>query len=150
VRKSRLAWPPEGGGKEAPPYEGGGARELERRLRELERALLDRSGRRLELSLQRVDVDASMGRGVGRQPTAGLLELALASDSVSPAGLVPGDGNVHEPLEEVSLGRFGCAPCVFQLLVGGEELAGSDQLQAALERVRGLRVFPKRAARRRP
>jgi hypothetical protein len=48
-------------------------------------------------------------------------------------------------LEEVPLAGLGGAPGVFQLLVGGEELAGPDQLEAALERFRqGARL------RRRP
>src|SRR2546421_7751131 len=79
-----------------------------------------------------------MRGGVGRQAPSRLLELALAADSITSAGLVPGDGDVHEPLEKVALGRLGrlgCAPRVFQLLMSGEELAGSNQLQAALERV---------------
>jgi hypothetical protein len=40
---------------------------------------------------------------------------------------------VNEALEKVALARLGCAPCVFQLLVGGEELAGANQLQPALK-----------------
>ncbi len=99
-----------------------------------------------------------MGRPVGPQPTVRFLELALAADSVAPAGLVPGDCDVHEPLEEVTLGRFGRAPCFFQLLMGGEELSGANQLEAALERVVptpgvwnvGRRTFPRGFVRRRP
>ena len=72
---------------------------------------------------------------VGRQPADRLLELALATNSVAPTGLVPGDGDVHEALEEVALGRLGGTPRVFQLLVSGEELAGPNQFQAALERI---------------
>jgi hypothetical protein len=87
-----------------------------------------------------------MGRGVGPEPPAGLLELAFAADSVAPFGLVPGDGDVHQTLEEVTLGRLGRTPRVFQLLMGGEELARPNQLQAALER----RAFPRRFVRRRP
>jgi hypothetical protein len=40
---------------------------------------------------------------------------------------------MHETLKEVALGRLGGAPCVLQFLMGGEELAGSNQLEAALE-----------------
>jgi hypothetical protein len=123
---------------------------LERWPRELERALLDRFGRRGELPQQCVDVDPPVRRSVGRQPTTCLLELALAADPVSAAGLVPRDCDVHEALEEVTLGRFRCAPGVFQFLVGGEVLAGANQLEAALERVRGGGVFARRRARRRP
>jgi hypothetical protein len=42
---------------------------------------------------------------------------------------------MHEPLEEIPLGGFGGTPRVFELLVSGEELAGPDQLQAAIERI---------------
>ena len=76
-----------------------------------------------------------MRRAVGREPAARLLELALAADSLAALGLVPSDGDVDETLEEVTLGRLGGAPRVFQLLVGGKELAGPNQLQAALERI---------------
>jgi hypothetical protein len=77
-----------------------------------------------------------MHRAVGRQPSARLLELAFAADPPAAAGLVPRDRDMHEPLQEVPLGRFGGTPGVFQFLVSGEELAGSNQLEAALERVR--------------
>jgi hypothetical protein len=43
---------------------------------------------------------------------------------------------VHESLEEVALDRRGGAPCVLEFLVGREELAGPNQLQAALESLR--------------
>ena len=46
---------------------------------------------------------AAMGRRVGRQPTAGLLQLPDTADSPAATGLVPGDDDVHEPLEEVFL-----------------------------------------------
>jgi len=79
-----------------------------------------------------------MRRGVGREPPARLLELTSAADSVAPPGLVPGDGDVYEALEEVALGGLGwlgSAPRVLQLLVGGEKLTGSNQLEASLENV---------------
>jgi hypothetical protein len=109
--------------------------ELENRRDELERARFDGLGGRLELHQESGDVDASMRRGVGREPAARLLELALATDSLAPPGLVPSDGDVHEALKEVALGRLGRAPGVFQLLMGSEELTGPNQLQAALERI---------------
>ena len=43
---------------------------------------------------------------------------------------------MHQTLEEVALGRLGGTPRILQFLVGGEELAGPNQLQAALERIR--------------
>jgi hypothetical protein len=82
------------------------------------------------------DVDASMRGAVWRKPAARLLELSFGADPFAAAGLVPGDRDVHEPLEEVPLTRVGGAPRIFQLLVGGEELAGPDQLEALLERIR--------------
>jgi hypothetical protein len=112
------------------------ARELKDRPFEVERARFDRSYGCAELTLKRGDFDATVGRGVRREPAAGLLELALAPDPVSAAGLVPRDCDVHEALQEVALGRLGCAPGVLELLVGGEELACTNQLEAAFERVR--------------
>ena len=67
-----------------------------------------------------------------------LLQLALAADAVAAAGLIPGYGDVHEPLEEVPLRRLGCAPHVLELLVGGEELAAADQVEAGNELGHGV------------
>lgn len=71
------------------------------------------------------------------QPAKGLRQLALATDLVAAARLVPRDGDVYEALEEVSLRGLGCAPGILQLFVGGEELAAADQRETALERVSG-------------
>jgi len=81
-----------------------------------------------------------LGR-VALETASGLLQLALAADLVFSSGLVPRDGDVDEPLVEVALlGRCG-APRVLELLMGGEELAAADQVEAArepsLELVRG-------------
>jgi hypothetical protein len=76
-----------------------------------------------------------MDWGIGPEPPCGLLELALAPDRVLAPGLVPGNSDMHEPLEEVALGRLGSAPDVLEHLVGGEVLAAADQLEAALELV---------------
>jgi hypothetical protein len=63
---------------------------------------------------------------VGAETAGGLLELSLAADAVPPARLVPGDGEVDEPLEEVAF-IVGCgAPGILQLLVRGEILAAAD------------------------
>jgi hypothetical protein len=78
-----------------------------------------------------------MRRRVRRQPAMCLLELAFAADLVVSACLVPGDGDVNQPLEEVALLGLGGTPCVLELLVRGEELAAADQLEAALERLSG-------------
>ena len=111
------------------------ARELENGWRELQRARFDGFGGGLELHQQGGDVDAPVRGSVGREAPARLLELTFAADSVAAPGLVPGDRDVNEALEEVALGRLGGTPRVFQLLVSGEELAGPNQFQAALERI---------------
>jgi hypothetical protein len=72
-------------------------------------------------------------RTEGREPARRLLELTLAADAVPAAGLIPGDRDVDEALEEVLLGRLGGAPGQLELLVGGKELAAADQLEPALE-----------------
>jgi hypothetical protein len=88
-------------------------RELDDRLRELEGTLFDDFRGRLELSEQSGDVDALMSGRIGRKPPSRFLELALAADTVAPPGLVPGDGDVDEPLEELAFGRRGGAPGIF-------------------------------------
>jgi hypothetical protein len=57
----------------------------------------------LNLAQRRRDVDAAVRRRVRAEPAGRLLELALAADAVSAPGLVPGDGDVDESLEEVAL-----------------------------------------------
>jgi hypothetical protein len=78
------------------------------------------------------DVEAAMRGSVAPQAPLRLLELALASDPLSPAGLIPRDGDMDEALEEVSLGGRRGAPGRLERLVGGEVLAPLDQLEAAL------------------
>ena len=68
-----------------------------------------------------------LGR-VTPEPARGLLQLPFTTDAVSSPGLVPGDGHMDEALEEVALVRRRGAPGVFELLVGGEELAAADQV----------------------
>jgi len=108
-------------------------------LLEVERARLDRLGGRAELIEQRGDIDAVMPWRVGTEPPLGLLELALATDAIAAAGLVPGDGDVHETLEEIALGLLSRAPSVLQLLVCREELAFPDQFEPVRERVAAQR-----------
>ena len=74
-----------------------------------------------------------MGGPVGPEPPSRLLELPLAAGPVAPAGLVPGDRDVQEPLEEVALLRRSRTPDVLQHLVGGEVLAAPDQGQAPIQ-----------------
>jgi hypothetical protein len=70
-----------------------------------------------------------MGGRVGGEATGGLLELALAADAVPAASLVPGDGDVDEPLEEVALGRLGRTPFVLEDLVRVVVPAVPDELE---------------------
>jgi hypothetical protein len=89
-----------------------------------------------DLRQQRREVDPAVLRRVGAEPALRLLELALAPDGVASAGLVPGDRDVDEPLEEVALLCGRRAPRVLENLVRREELAAADQLEAARELVR--------------
>jgi hypothetical protein len=89
------------------------------------------------LALQRHEIDSPVGWRIRRQPATRLLQLALATDLVPAACLVPGDGDVYEALEEVTFGGRGRAPRILQLFVGGEILADADQREAALERLSG-------------
>ena len=69
----------------------------------------------------------------GREPADGLLQLSLTARPVPAPGLVPRHDDVHEPLEEVLLGRLGGAPRVLERLVRREVLAGAGELEAALQ-----------------
>ena len=89
-----------------------------------------RSGDRVQ---HRVDIDTPVMRRVRTEPARRFFELAFAAGTLPAPGLVPGDGNVDEPLQEVSLLRRRLAPLVLELLVRGEELAGGDQLEAPFE-----------------
>ena len=71
--------------------------------------------------------------GEWTEPSLCLLELPLAARPLSTAGLVPGDDDMDEPLEEVLLGRLGGAPGILERLVCREVLSRSRQLQAARE-----------------
>jgi hypothetical protein len=57
------------------------------------------------------------------EPPGCLFELALATGTVVAPGLVPGDDDVDETLEEVLFGRVCLAPRVLERLVGLEVLA---------------------------
>jgi hypothetical protein len=97
----------------------------------------------VELEQQRRKVDAAVLRRVRREPALRLCELALAADAVPTTGLVPGDSDVNEALQEVALRRLSRTPRVLELFVRSEVLAGADQRQAARERVsRGRNLRP--------
>ena len=66
------------------------------------------------------------------EPPGGFLELALAAHAPPSSGLVPRDGHVNEPLEEVALAGCRGAPGLFERLVGSEELAGGQEREAPL------------------
>jgi hypothetical protein len=71
-----------------------------------------------------------MSRREGPEPALRLLELPLEADPIPAAGLVPGDDDVHEPLEEVLLLGLGCAPGVLERLVRSEVLALPREVEA--------------------
>ena len=81
-----------------------------------------------------------MLRCVGREPARGLLELASAADLLAAPGLIPGHRDVHEALQEIALGGLGRPPGVLELLVRGEVLALSDQIDTALESFHSLKL----------
>jgi hypothetical protein len=74
-----------------------------------------------------------MFRRVRPQPACGLLELTLAARSVVALGVEPGDGDVHETLEEVALVGRGDAPLVLELLVSVEVPSLANQLETSVE-----------------
>ena len=80
-------------------------------------------------------------RRVGAEPARRLLELALAAGTPPAPGLVPRDGHVDEPLQEVSFLGWRLPPLVLELLVRGEELAGGNQLEASFESHRVSQVL---------
>jgi hypothetical protein len=59
--------------------------------------------------------------------------LPLEPDPVPAAGLIPGDDDVHEPLEEVLLLGLRRAPCVLERLVRGEVLAPPREVEPAFQ-----------------
>jgi hypothetical protein len=67
------------------------------------------------------------------EPPGCLFELALATGTVVAPGLVPGDDDVDEALEEVFLGRVRSAPGVLERLVRLEVLARAGEVEPALE-----------------
>ena len=66
---------------------------------------------------------------IAREPAFRLRELPLAADEVAAFLLVPGDDDVHEPLEEVALIGVSGAPRVFERLVRLEVAAGARVLE---------------------
>ena len=58
-----------------------------------------------------------------------LRELPLAAWPVPAPGVVPGDGDVDEALEEVFLRRLGRTPSLLQIFMRLEVLAAADQIE---------------------
>ncbi len=52
----------------------------------------------LDISEDGLQLNASVARPVTLEPSRGLLELALAAGPVATTCVMPGDGDVHEPL----------------------------------------------------
>ena len=70
-----------------------------------------------------------MLRRIRAESTRRLLELALAPRAVLALRVEPGDGHVHETLEEVALFARGNSPLLLEFLVGIEVPPGADQLK---------------------
>ena len=68
------------------------------------------------------------------QPPHRLRELSLGPDLAAASGLIPGNRNVHQTLEEVALLGGGGAPGILELLVRGEVLARTNQFHPRLVR----------------
>jgi hypothetical protein len=103
---------------------------------EVERACGHFLPRRLHLREHAFDVDSSVERRERREPPCRLLELPPRCDGTAAAGLVPGDRDVDETLEEVALLGRRRPPGVLERLVRGEELAAPNELEPARELVR--------------
>ena len=74
-----------------------------------------------------------MVRRVRTEPARCFAELPLATGTVPAPRVVPGNGDVDEALQEVSLRLRRVPPLVLELLVRSEELAGGNQLEATVE-----------------
>jgi len=86
-----------------------------------------------ELGEQRFELEAAMSGREGLESAQCLRQLPLGANLATAPGLVPGDCDVHETLEEVSLfGRSG-SPGVLELLVSGKVLTRANQLDARLK-----------------
>ena len=83
------------------------------------------------------DVEPAVGRLEGREPTQGLLPLALGGDGSAASALVRRDDDVDKSLEEVPLERVAVPPGELELLVRVEVPAGARELQTGFEVTRG-------------
>jgi hypothetical protein len=78
---------------------------------------------------ERSDVDALVPGRERTEPPRCLLELALTPRPIAAPGLVPGDDDVDQSLEEVLLGGVGGPPSVLERLVGLEVLAPPSEFE---------------------
>ena len=74
------------------------------------------------------DVDTAVLRREGPETARRLDELPLAPRPVAAAGVMPGDRDMDETLEEVLLFRLGRPPGLLELLVRREVLAAPDEI----------------------
>src|SRR5262249_12232667 len=79
------------------------------------------------------DVDAPMERPVRLEPARSLLQLALATPAVAPARVLPGDGDMDQPPEELALRPRAIAPLRLRLLVRLQVGARADKMEAWFE-----------------
>ena len=107
--------------------------QLDPHRQQVEEALGDAGRGRLDLTEDARHVDAAMRGGVGTEPPRGLLQLARRTGLVAVRGVVPGDGDVHEPLQEVALRSRRLTPFLFERLVRVEPALGAHQLDSPLE-----------------
>lgn len=99
------------------------------RSRQVERARLDDPLRLAHRGEDGGDVDVAMLGRERPEPPRRLRELALAAGAVPAPRVMPGHGDVDEPLEEVPLRRARRPPGLLELLVGLEVLAARDQIE---------------------
>jgi hypothetical protein len=74
-----------------------------------------------------------------REPPFCLVELAGGRDRAAATGLIPGDGDMDEPLVEVTFRGVRGAPDELELLVGLEICTLSDQVETTGKFVHALR-----------
>jgi hypothetical protein len=85
------------------------------------------------LGEQHVEVNATVRRRVRSEASDRLCKLTLGRDRTPAAGLVPGDGDVDEALQEVAFLGRSRPPLVFELFVRREVLPGADQFEAVFK-----------------
>jgi hypothetical protein len=80
------------------------------------------------------NIEAAVGGSVGPEPPRRLLQLPRRGHGTTAPGLVPGDGDMDEALEEIPLLGGRRAPCVLELLVRLEVPLRPNCLDSTLER----------------